>query len=178
MKGVSPATRDAFPTSGLFRNCESGAQAVYGLEVTSEDVAVLHWINMSGSQAVSEDANFFAKVFCINNSEQALYPMGSNYTSLSQVPDYSRYGGGSTPTPTPRCRLRASNPNVEHRLHESLGPGITSQDRSFGRQSMLRSMQSMRFDQRRPAALQSADVWFAETDTGAQSQSLGTTSQA
>ncbi len=100
VKHVAPATRDAFPTSGLFRNCESGAQAVYGLEVVSEDVAVLHWINITGAQAVSEDANFFKKVFCINNAEQNLYTMGSTYTSLSQVPDYARGGTGS-PTPTP-----------------------------------------------------------------------------
>ena len=93
VKEVSVAARDAFPTSGLFRNCESGAQAVYGLEVSSEDVAVLHWVNVTGAQAVAEDANFFKKVFCINNAEQALYGTGSDYTALSQVPDYSRDGG-------------------------------------------------------------------------------------
>jgi len=92
VKEVPAATRDAFPTSGLFRNCESGAQAVYGIEVVSEDVANLHHVNISGAQAVAEDADFFKKVFCINNSEQALYGTGSPWTSLSQVPDYSRDG--------------------------------------------------------------------------------------
>jgi hypothetical protein len=97
VKVVSAAARDAFPTSGLFRNCESGDQKVYGLEVISEDVANLRWVNTSGAQAVADDPNFFAKVFCINNSEQALYGTGTPYTSVSQVPDYTR--GGASPTP-------------------------------------------------------------------------------
>jgi hypothetical protein len=53
---------------------------------------------MSGAAAVAEDANFFAKVFCINNAEMALYSMGSAYTALSQIPAYSR-GGGPGPAP-------------------------------------------------------------------------------
>jgi len=90
VKSVSAATRDAFGTSGLFRNCESGDQKVYGLDVVSEDVANLRWVNTSGAQAVADDANFFKKVFCINNSEQALYGTGADYTSVSQVPVYTR----------------------------------------------------------------------------------------
>ena len=77
VKSVSPSTRDAFMTSGLFRNCESGDAKVYGLDVVSEDVANLRWINTSGAQAVADDANFFKKVFCINNAEMALYGVGA-----------------------------------------------------------------------------------------------------
>ncbi|MCC6405336.1 MAG: hypothetical protein IT405_03040 [Candidatus Yanofskybacteria bacterium] len=93
VKEVAPATRDAFPTSGLFRNCESGDAKVYGLDVISEDVANLRWVNTSGAQAVADDANFFKKVFCINNAEMALYGSGAAYTSVLQVPDYSRQIG-------------------------------------------------------------------------------------
>ncbi len=100
VKKVSPATRDAFGTSGLFRNCEANTQQVYGLEVTAEDSGVLHWVNTTGAQAVIDDPNFFKKVFCINNNEFAWYPQGAAYTSVNQVPDYSR-GTTTSPTPTP-----------------------------------------------------------------------------
>src|SRR5437879_4465621 len=42
---VSSATRDAFPTSGLFRNCETNDPKVYGVETTGEDTGMLHWVN-------------------------------------------------------------------------------------------------------------------------------------
>jgi len=98
VKSVSPATRDAFPTSGLFQ--VAGDPKVYGLQTTGEDVAVLHWVNTSGSQAVADDPNFFKKVFVINAAEMALYAVSTAYTSVSQVPVYAR-GGSVTPTPTP-----------------------------------------------------------------------------
>ncbi|MEK7151190.1 MAG: hypothetical protein AAB784_00545, partial [Patescibacteria group bacterium] len=99
VKNVSPATRDAFPTSGLFRNCETNDEKVYGVETTGEDVGMLHWVNTTGAQAVADDANFFKKVFCINNNEFNWYAKGSNYTSVNQVPSYSRVPG-ATPPPT------------------------------------------------------------------------------
>ncbi len=110
VKTVSSATRDAFVTSGLFRNCESGDQKVYGVETTGEDVGTFHWINMSGSAAVAEDANFFKKVFCINSNEANWYPKSTtDYTALSKVPVYSR---STTPsastTPAPSGPLSAS----------------------------------------------------------------------
>ena len=98
IKQVPPSTRDAFTTANLYRNCEAGDQKVYALEITAEDGGVLHWVNMSGSQAVSQDPNFFKKVFCINNREFSFYPKGADYTSVSQIPPYSR---GIIPTPTP-----------------------------------------------------------------------------
>ena len=103
VKNVSSATRDAFGTSGLFRNCETvGDQKVYGLETTGEDTGKLHWVNTTGDQAVKDDANFFKKVFCINSKEANWYDKGSDYTSVSQIPNYSRVAvGGVTPTPTP-----------------------------------------------------------------------------
>ena len=91
--------RDAFVTSGIFRNCETNAQAVWALEVTGEDTAALHHIAMTGEQAAAEDPEFFHKVFCINSKEESLYPKSPiDYTSLSQLPNYAR---GATPTPTP-----------------------------------------------------------------------------
>lgn len=93
VKNVAPATRDAFGTSGLFRNCEANDEKVYGVEVSAEDSGTLHWVNTSGSQAVADDANFFKKVFCVNNNEFNWYPKGSDYTSVSQVPSYSRVPG-------------------------------------------------------------------------------------
>lgn len=90
VKSVSPSTRDAFGTSGLFRNCETNDPKVYGVETTGEDVGMLHWVNTSGAQAVADDANFFKKVFCINNNEFNWYSKGSDYTSVNQVPNYSR----------------------------------------------------------------------------------------
>lgn len=98
VKNVSAATRDAFITSGLFR--VDGDEKVYGIETTGEDVASLHWVNTSGAQAVADDPNFFKKVFVINAAEKALYNIGSDYTSVNQVPAYTRGGSvGATPTP-------------------------------------------------------------------------------
>lgn len=77
-------------TSGLFRNCETNDPKVYGVEVTAEDTATLHWINTSGEQAVKDDPDFFKKVFCINTNEFNWYTKGSVYTSVNQVPVYSR----------------------------------------------------------------------------------------
>src|SRR3989338_2260741 len=100
VKSVSPATRDAFPTSGLFRNCETGDEKVYGVETSGEDVGMLHWVNTSGAQAVADDADFFKKVFCINSNEFNWYSKGSDYTSVNQVPSYVRGTTPTTPAPT------------------------------------------------------------------------------
>ncbi|HUO75818.1 MAG TPA: hypothetical protein VMU12_02825, partial [Candidatus Paceibacterota bacterium] len=113
VKQVSAATRDAFVTSGLFRNCETNDQKVYGLDVTGEDTAVLHWVNVTGAQAVAQDPNFFQKVFCINNAEQALYGTGSDFTSLSQIPNYARgaTGTGTGTTSGLSVSLASDNPS-------------------------------------------------------------------
>src|SRR3990167_831043 len=108
VKNVSPATRDAFGTSGLFRNCETNDEKVYGVQTTGEDTGMLHWVNTPGSQAVADDANFFKKVFCINNNEFNWYPKGSDYTSVNQVPNYSR--GTTVSTGPLSVGLDSSNP--------------------------------------------------------------------
>lgn len=110
IKKVSPATRDAFITSGLFRNCEvtgTAGERVYGLDVIKEDVANLRWVNTSGAQAVIDDPNFFQKVFCINTGEVKLYGSGAQYTSVTQIRNYTRveitinnYYNYPTPTPS------------------------------------------------------------------------------
>lgn len=129
VKSVAPATRDAFGTSGLFRNCESGDAKVYGLDVISEDVANLRWINTSGAQAVADDANFFKKVFCINNNEQALYGVGAEYTSVLQVPVYTRVPG-STPAPTGSVMASLSSHNPASSTLVAGSTDATSQGRA------------------------------------------------
>lgn len=110
VKSVTPATRDAFPTSGLFRNCETNDPKVYGVEVTGEDTGVLHWVNTTGAQAVADDPNFFKKVFCINNNEFNWYAKGSDYTSVSQVPSYARAGTSPAPSAGLSVSLASDNP--------------------------------------------------------------------
>ncbi|OGN19566.1 MAG: hypothetical protein A3I32_00675 [Candidatus Yanofskybacteria bacterium RIFCSPLOWO2_02_FULL_45_10] len=92
---ITATTRDVFEVSGLFRNCESNDKKVYGVEVTGEDVGMLHHVNLTGDQAVAQDAEFFKKVFCINNNEFNWYTakgtnFGSVYSALSQLPIYKR----------------------------------------------------------------------------------------
>lgn len=90
VKNITATTRDILVTSGLFRNCETNDSKIYGLKTTAEDTGTLHWIDTSGDQAVQDDPDFFKKVFCINTKEFNWYSKGSDYTSVSQVPDYSR----------------------------------------------------------------------------------------
>src|SRR3989344_6905096 len=100
VKNVTAATRDAFPTSGLFRNCETNDQKVYGFVSTSEDVGYLKWVNTSGAQAVADDPMFFNKVFCVNTTEFNWYDKDAGYfTSVNEVPSYTRVGGTATPVP-------------------------------------------------------------------------------
>src|SRR3990167_8980697 len=90
IKSATSATRDVFVTSGLYRNCETNDVKVYGVETTGEDTGKLHWVNTTGAQAVADDPNFFKKVFCINTKEFSWYPQGAAYTSVNQIPDYTR----------------------------------------------------------------------------------------
>lgn len=90
VKTIIPSTRNTLATSGLVRNCETNDLKVYGIETTGEDAGILHWVNTSGAQAVQDDPDFFKKVFCINSLEFNWYTQGSNYTSVNQVPSYSR----------------------------------------------------------------------------------------
>lgn len=90
VRTVDAPTRDAFITSGLFRNCEAGDSKVWGVEVNGEDTGVLHWVNVPGAQAVLEDSDFFKKVFCINTAEFNWYQKAADYTSIAHVPPYGR----------------------------------------------------------------------------------------
>lgn len=90
VRTIVSSTRDKLVTSGLFRNCETSDPKVYGVETTGEDMGILHWVNTSGEQAVQDDPEFFKKVFCINSNEFSWYSKGSDYTSVIQVPMYSR----------------------------------------------------------------------------------------
>lgn len=90
VKSINVTVRDKFITSGLFRNCETNDPKVYGVEVTAEDTGTLHWVNTTGAQAVQDDPDFFKKVFCINTNEFNWYTKGTPYTSVKQIPTYSR----------------------------------------------------------------------------------------
>ena len=95
VKRVTPEVRDAFETSGLFRNVEVNDPKVYALQVTGEDSGILHWVNMTGAQAVAQDSEFFQKIFGINNNEFNWLTnngttFGVPYTSLDQIPVYRR----------------------------------------------------------------------------------------
>jgi fibronectin type 3 domain-containing protein len=90
VKLVSAVTRDHYKTSGLFRNCESDSPEVYGVTVSGEDTGILHWINTTGEKAVTDDPDFFKKVFCINNNEFGWYQKGNPFMSVSEIPIYSR----------------------------------------------------------------------------------------
>lgn len=96
VRGISASTRDVFEVTTYIRNCEANDPKVYAIEVTGEDSAILHWFNMSGDAAAAEDADFFKKIFCINNNEFNWYDLGSDYTSTSQVPGYKREETGQT----------------------------------------------------------------------------------
>ncbi len=90
VKKIIPQTRDVFITSGLFRNCETNDPKVYAVEITGEDTGALHHVNMSGTQAVSEDPDFFKRIFCINNNEFNWYIKSTPYNTLSALPIYTR----------------------------------------------------------------------------------------
>ena len=92
VKNAVVSTRDTLVTSGLFRNCETNDPKVYGVEVTGEDTGALHWVNTTGAQAVADDPEFFKKVFCINNNEFNWYKKGTAYSSVKDIPSYSRKG--------------------------------------------------------------------------------------
>ncbi len=86
LKQVTAAVKNAFPLSCYFTNGNTNDGKVYYLEVTGQDSGTLHWVNMEPDTVRATDADFFLKVFKINNLEQAFYAMGAPYTSMSQVP--------------------------------------------------------------------------------------------
>jgi len=79
VKTVSPAVRDAFITSSLYRY--SNAPKVYFLEVTGGDTGILHWLNMNANDFLVQGGKSEA-IFTINLSELNWYPKGTDKTSL------------------------------------------------------------------------------------------------
>jgi hypothetical protein len=79
VKTVTPAVRDAFVTSHLFRY--SGSPKVYYLEVTGGDTGILHWINMTAENFSSQGGKS-EQIFTINQSELNWYPGGTEKTAL------------------------------------------------------------------------------------------------
>ena len=109
IEGFSADVRDSFVTSGLFRNCETGDATVWAVEVTGEDTGIFHHVAMPGDAAVSEDPNFFDKVFCINSRESAFYARSLAYSShISEIPRYFRQACQVRPAcldTVPRCMI-------------------------------------------------------------------------
>lgn len=101
VKTVAPSVKNAFITSGLFRNCEANDTKVYAIEIIGEDGGALHHLNISGTAAIAEDSDFNNKIFCINNDEDRWYTKASAFTSLVQVPKYARENTNPEPAPTP-----------------------------------------------------------------------------
>src|SRR3989338_2620314 len=101
VKLITPEIRDAFPTVGLFRNCEANDPKVYGFESEDEDKGKLRWVNTSGEKAVNEDPDFFKKVFCINDKEFRWYKRGEELKSVKEVPQYHRVISITSPQATP-----------------------------------------------------------------------------
>ncbi len=107
VKSTVAPTRDTLVTSGLFRNCETNDEKIYGVETTGEDTGMLHWVNTTGAQAVADDPDFFKKVFCINNKEFNWYKKGTPYTSVNQIPSYTRTNiVGGQPAPATSGRIK------------------------------------------------------------------------
>ena len=79
VKTVSPAVRDAFVTSGLYRY--AGSPKVYFMEVTGGDTGILHWVNMTADNFLAQGGKSEA-IFTINLSELNWYPKGGDKISL------------------------------------------------------------------------------------------------
>jgi len=79
VKTVSPATRDAFVTSSLYRY--AGSPKVYKLEITGEDTGILHWLNITAAEFFSQGGKGEA-IFTINKSELDWHPKGVDVFSL------------------------------------------------------------------------------------------------
>lgn len=86
VKIVTSSVENSFQLSIYFRNCESADTKVYTLELSSDDNGFLHWLDISANDALSQDPNFFKKVFCINNLEFDWYIKGEDLSSLNQLP--------------------------------------------------------------------------------------------
>ena len=79
VKSVVPATRNAFVTSTYYRYVDS--PKVYHQEVTGEDTGILHWVNMTAENFLTQGGKANA-IFTINKSEFDWYPKGTDKTSL------------------------------------------------------------------------------------------------
>ncbi len=112
VKLVPTEVRDAFITSGLFRNCETNDPKVYGVDIDGEDTGKLHWVNVSSDNASIEDQDFFKKVFCINNNEFNWYPKGSEFKAIKDVPAYGRMKEKETISTTEKIADNAATKNV------------------------------------------------------------------
>ena len=92
VRHIQPSVKETFQTSGLFRVCEPPYDPkVYALEITGEDTASIHHVQIDGNVVVDQDPAFFLKVFCINRLEfNYMNKSSTPYTRLEDIPVYSR----------------------------------------------------------------------------------------
>ena len=81
VKTVSSSVRDAFKTSWYFANGETKDGRVYLLEQVGEDDAVLHHLNISGNDFISQGGDF-KSVFLFNTREQNSHSFGDELKKL------------------------------------------------------------------------------------------------
>lgn len=81
VKTITPDTRDAFVTSTHYRWVDDPDEKVYHQEVTGEDTATLHWINMTAEDFLAQGGTANG-IFTINKSEFDWYPRGADKNSL------------------------------------------------------------------------------------------------
>jgi len=134
IKKISSKTRDSFPTSSYYRNCETNDPKIYALKLTGQSTAELQWINTPGSQAVQDDPDFFKKVFCINNKEFNWYQKGPSIASANdaQIYDRAKRWGQALIT---ICHHASDNPSDWHDISvadPSLIPGHLAHGDTLG----------------------------------------------
>jgi len=127
VKLVTPEVRDAFPTVGLFRNCEKNDPKVYGFQSDDEDSGELRWVNTSGDEAVKDDPDFFKKVFCINDKEFKWYKRGEELKSVKEVPQYHRATSETPAIPAIPATLASTSQPFSPAASQSvpLSPSLT-----------------------------------------------------
>lgn len=81
VKIVVPSTRDAFKTSHFLTNGELNNGKLYSFEITGDDSAQLHHLEMTGDNFMKTGGDF-KSVFLINTLEQNSYKLSLPYFNL------------------------------------------------------------------------------------------------
>ncbi|MEK9157655.1 MAG: Asp-tRNA(Asn)/Glu-tRNA(Gln) amidotransferase subunit GatC [Patescibacteria group bacterium] len=93
IKLVTRSVANKFPTTNIYKL--ENTENIYALEISGEDSAIMHALKVANPQ--NQDPEFHNKIFMISEEEFNQYPQGIAYTSISQVPVYSRAVGSPPP---------------------------------------------------------------------------------